>query len=242
MEHVPAALGVAFGIIALLTVVLFVRAARYSRPTLGLLLGWLALQGAVALSGFYAVTTTRPPHALGLVGPPVLLIGLLLATARGRRYLDRLDLAQLTLLHVVRIPVELVLYGLFVHRAVPELMTFAGRNWDILSGLTAPVMYYFLFHRKVLSRGWLLVWNFLGLALLLNIVVNALLSAPSVFQRFGFEQPNVAILHFPFNWLPAVVVPLVLLAHVAAIRQLLVAASSEPAGARNPAATFRRPI
>ena len=43
-------------------------------------------------------------------------------------------------------------------------------------------------------------------------------------QQFGFEQPNVAILHFLFVWLPGVVVPLVLLAHVVAIRRLWAAA------------------
>jgi hypothetical protein len=45
--------------------------------------------------------------------------------------------------------------------------------------------------------------------------------APSPVQRLAFEQPNVALLHFSFGWLPAVLVPLVLLAHVAALRQLL---------------------
>lgn len=67
----------------------------------------------------------------------------------------------------------------------------------------------------------LLVWNIICLSLLLNVVVNALLSVPSPVQRFAFEQPNVAIWYFPFVWLPGCVVPLVLLAHVAAIRQLL---------------------
>ncbi|MDO7849698.1 hypothetical protein Q5H92_25270 [Hymenobacter sp. M29] len=221
MENVPASLGFAFGLVVLIAVALFWRAAHYSRLTLGVLLGWLALQSTVALRGFYAITNTVPPHALGLVGPPVLLIGLLFATARGRRYLNGLDLKMLTLLHAVRIPVELVLFGLFAQRAVPELMTFAGRNWDILSGLSAPLVYFLVFTRQVPGRVGLLVWNFICLGLLLNIVANALLSVPGPFQRLAFEQPNVAILRFPFNLLPAVVVPLVLLAHLAAIRQFM---------------------
>ncbi|UOQ99928.1 hypothetical protein MUN81_10600 [Hymenobacter sp. 5317J-9] len=221
MEHVPITLGIAFAVIALLAVAIFYRAARHSRATLAVLVAWLGLQALVALSGFFAVTNTVPPRALGLVAPPVLLILLLLGTPRGRHYLDRLDLRALTLLHLVRIPVELVLYGLFVHKAVPELMTFSGRNWDILSGLSAPAIYYLVFQKKILGLNWLLAWNFVCLGLLFNIVGTALLSTPSIFQQFAFEQPNVAILHFPFNWLPSVVVPTVLLAHLAAIRQLL---------------------
>jgi hypothetical protein len=67
----------------------------------------------------------------------------------------------------------------------------------------------------------LLLWNFICLGLLINIVVNAVLSAPSVFQQFAFGQPNTAILYFPFVWLPCCVVPLVLLAHLTSIRKLL---------------------
>ncbi|MBF9140001.1 hypothetical protein [Hymenobacter properus] len=226
MQQLPTALPFAFGLIALLTIACFYRAAHYSRRTLAVLLAWLGLQAGVELSGFYTVTNSLPPRPMALLAPPVLLIALLFGTARGRHYLDALDLPALTMLHVVRIPVELVLYGLYVYRAVPELMTFAGRNWDILSGLSAPVVYYLVFRRPTLGPGWLLAWNFVCLGLLLNIVTNALLAAPTRFQQFAFDQPNVAILHFPFNWLPAVVVPLVLLAHLAAIRQLWAARSS----------------
>jgi hypothetical protein len=206
MEHVPASLGLAFGLVALVALALFWRAAHYSRRTLGVLLLWVGLQSAVALSGFYTVTNSLPPRTLALVAPLMLLLLSLLATARGRRYLDELDLKSLTLLHAVR--------------AVPELMTFAGRNWDILSGLSAPVVYVLAFKKQVLGRRGLLVWNVVALGLLLNIVGHALLSVPGATQRLAFEQPNVAILHFPFHLLPALVVPLVLLAHVAALRQL----------------------
>jgi hypothetical protein len=67
----------------------------------------------------------------------------------------------------------------------------------------------------------ILIWNFICLGLLVNIVVNALLSAPSPLQKFAFDQPNIAILYFPYSWLPTFVVPLVLFAHLASIQQLL---------------------
>jgi hypothetical protein len=221
MENVPLIIGVAFGLTTALTVGLFYMAARASGRTLLVLLAWLLLQGAVGLSGFYTMTNTLPPRMALLLGPPLLGIGLLFGTASGRGYVAGLRLEVLTLLHVVRVPVELVLLGLYLHRAVPRLMTFEGRNWDILAGLTAPVVYYFAFRKLRLGRHGLLLWNVLGLASLLNIVVSALLSVPTPLQRLAFEQPNVAILYFPFVWLPGCVVPLVLLAHLAAIQRLL---------------------
>lgn len=99
-------------------------------------------------------------------------------------------------------------------------MTFESRNFDVLSGLSAPLVYYYGFVKRQLPRGVLIVWNVVFLGLLLNIVFMAALSVPSPFQQLAFEQPNVAILYFPFVWLPSVVVLLVLLAHVAALRQL----------------------
>jgi hypothetical protein len=143
-------------------------------------------------------------------------------TARGKNYIDSFDLSTLTILHTIRIPVEIVLFWLFLNKAVPELMTFEGRNFDILSGLTAPLIFYYGFVKKNMGKKPILIWNFLCLGLLINIIVIALLSAPFRFQRFAFDQPNIAVLYFPFNWLPTCIVPLVLFSHLAAIRQLLI--------------------
>jgi hypothetical protein len=145
----------------------------------------------------------------------------LFLTHRGRVYVDGLRLDTLTWLHVVRVPVELVLFGLFLYKVVPDLMTFEGRNWDILSGLSAPLVYYAVFRGKQFRRRALLSWNIVCLGLLLNVVITAILAVPSPMQRLAFDQPNVAVLYFPYIWLPNCVVPLVLLAHVAAIRQLM---------------------
>ena len=100
-------------------------------------------------------------------------------------------------------------------------MTFEGRNFDILSGLSAPVVFYAVFIRRWMSRNLLLGWNIICLGLLINIVVHAVLAAPFDFQQLAFEQPNLAIFYFPFVWLPACIVPIVLLSHLAAIRQLV---------------------
>jgi hypothetical protein len=222
MGTLPPYLAMGFGATTLLTAALFYKATQSSKVTLLVLIGWLMLQGVIAQSGFYTHSAGLPPRFALAVLPPFLGIILVFSIPAGRRYVDSLSLKWLTLLHVLRIPVEVVLFGLFVHKAIPQLMTFEGRNFDILSGLTAPVFYYFGFIKKNLGWKALLVWNFLCLALLINIVVIAILSAPSPFQKLAFDQPNIAVLYFPFVWLPAAVVPLVLLSHLASIRQLLV--------------------
>ena len=221
MENLPAFISILFGLTTMLTAGLFYKAAANSKPVLLIFIIWLALQAFIALSGFYIITDTIPPRFLLLVLPPFLVITGLFVSSKGRKFMDDLDLKTLTLLHTIRIPVEIVLFFLFTYKTVPELMTFEGRNFDILSGITAPVIFYFAFIRQQLNRQILLIWNFICLGLLVNIITNAILSAPFPFQQFAFDQPNIAVLYFPYIWLPCCVVPLVLLSHLAAIRQLL---------------------
>nr|MDQ3101968.1 hypothetical protein [Bacteroidota bacterium] len=155
------------------------------------------------------------------IGPPLLSIFLLLFFGGGKEWLKSMDLRKLTLLHIVRVPVEIGLHGLYAEGSLPQIMTFEGRNFDIFSGLTAPIIALIAFRHQSTNRPLLMGWNILCLLLLLNIVFHGILSAPTPFQQFGFEQPNVALLYFPFEWLPAVIVPIVLLAHVSAIYQLV---------------------
>jgi hypothetical protein len=119
---------------------------------------------------------------------------------------------------------------------VPELMTFEGRNPDIISGLSAAGMLLAAFRGSRISRVLHLAWNIAGLALLLNIVAHAILAAPFDFQLLAFDQPNIGILHFPYVWLPCYIVPVVMLAHLAAIRQLI---RSTKTGNVEPSAIFQ---
>jgi len=54
-----------------------------------------------------------------------------------------------------------------------------------------------------------------------NVLTIAAFSATTPFQQFGFDQPNIGVGYFPFVLLPAIIVPIVLISHLAAIRQLL---------------------
>src|SRR5687767_14940354 len=96
-------------------------------------------------------------------------------------FLENMPLAVLTLIHTIRIPVEFVLLWLYQSGQVPVEMTFEGRNFDILSGITAPLIYLLAFRKNEVNRSLLLIWNLAALALLTNIVTIAVLAFPSPF-------------------------------------------------------------
>ncbi|SDK00280.1 hypothetical protein [Flavobacterium noncentrifugens] len=222
MENIPFYIFFVFGLTTAGGGFLFYKATNYSKAFLIVALCWLAFQSFLSLSGFYLITDAFPPRFPLLVMPTIILMLFLFCTEKGKTFIDSLDIKRLTLFSIIRIPVEFVLFWLFAYKAVPEIMTFEGRNFDILSGISAPIVYYFAFVSQNLNRKLLLAWNFICLGLLLNVVVNALLSVPGTLQQFAFDQPNVAILYFPFALLPSFLVPLVLFSHLASIRQIFI--------------------
>lgn len=183
---------------------------------------WLIIQAILAMRNTYSIDTNSMPPKILLFGilPMLVLILCLFLTTKGREFIDDLPLENLTHLNIIRIPVEIVLYLLFLHRVVPELMTFEGRNFDIFAGITAPFIAWYGIKKGKLSLAFLLIWNFICLGLLINIVFIALFSSPSPFQKFAFEQPNIALPNFPYVWLPTFIVPVVLFSHLVSIRQL----------------------
>jgi hypothetical protein len=182
---------------------------------------WIFFTAALALGGFYANWTAVPPRIpVFAVLPAMLTIAAYFVFFR-KDFVEKVPLRALTLLHVIRIPVELVLLWLYFAGAVPRLMTFEGMNFDILSGILAPVVWGLAFRGGGENRVLLIAYNVVGLILLFNIVSIAVLSLPSPFQQLSFETPNRAVAYFPYIWLPAIVVPIVLFSHLAALWQLL---------------------
>jgi hypothetical protein len=181
---------------------------------------WLIAIAVPTLYGFFLDTSTTPPRMPILLAPTLIAMLVAFNTQKGKAFIDSLDTKLLTWLSLVRIPVEICLFWLFLEGHLPEVMTFEGRNWDILAGATAPIVAYLYFNRKTLIKKLFLAWNVIGVLLLVNIIVHAILSVPSPIQQFGLEQPNMAILHFPFVWLASYVAPVVLFSHFVIIRRL----------------------
>jgi hypothetical protein len=220
MENISHFTIILFLLTSTCTIWLFYRASNNSLIVLIILLAWAILQSAVSLTGFYQHWDAIPPRFIFLVAPWIILISVLFNLKKGQVFIDNLNIEWLTILHVVRIPVEITLYLVLLAKLIPQSMTFEGSNWDILSGISTPIIYYVVFKIKKASSKVLLVWNFVCLGLLLNIVTIAVLSAKTPFQQFAFDQPNVGVTYFPFVLLPSLVVPLVFFSHLVAIRQL----------------------
>ncbi|MGN7721410.1 hypothetical protein [Chitinophaga sp. 22620] len=197
-------------------ILLFYLGTGRNARVLAVLALWSVFVAAVSLTGFFR------DEKLGL---PKMMLSLILPAAAYAVYLyRRLDAGKvsqnyLLAVHTLRVPVEIVLYRLFLAGYVPQVMTFEGWNFDIIIGLSAIAL---LARRgysgKGIGRRFYRIWNIAGIVFLAIIVTMAILSAPSPIQQLGFGQPNTAVSRFPYVLLPALVVPLVLLSHLLGLK------------------------
>ncbi len=189
--------------------------------TIMILLSWLVFTLIISTSGFLLDFKSMPPRILVVVLPPLLLIFFLFFSKKFHQLSESLDNFWFIYPQAFRVLMEFILWLLYHYKVIPQQMTFEGRNFDILAGITAPVVAYYCFNKKTWSPKIALVWNIAGLLLLVNIVVVAVLSTPYPFRMFLNEPPNLIVFYFPFVWLPAVVVPFALLLHLISIRRLI---------------------
>ncbi len=184
---------------------------------------WIAGQSILSIGGFYLASFELPPRAVLMLLPPILAMLIIFSLYWRSVYFQQLSLKSLTHIQLFRLPLEVfVLASLATAGYISEVMTYYGRNFDVLVGITAPIVAYFYFNRKVMSWKGLLIWNMVSLLLLINVTSHAVLSMPYPgLQQFGLDQPNVAVFHFPFIWLPVLLVQVAYFCQIASIIKLL---------------------
>lgn len=188
---------------------------------IGLVL-WIAFIGSFFFSGFFLNFESRPPRVVMFVAPIIIFIATLFILPRSRAFIARMPIATLTHIHLVRIPVEIVLWWLFQAGKVPEAITYEGANFDILVGITAPFAAIFLLGEKNRHTIGAIAWNLISLALLANVVIRAVAATPYFMDgNAAAGTINLAMFYYPFIYLPMFIVPAVLFAHLASLYQLI---------------------
>lgn len=206
-------------IVAVINIHTLFQCSRHGSLFSLLLLAWLTATAGIALSGILKDFSTVPPR----IAPVVLIaIGTVIALAfspLGTNLATQVSLTGLVGFQVFRLPLEGVLFLLHHEAVVPVQMTFAGLNFDLLSGLAA-LWLAWLAARGRLPTWGLLLWNLAAFGLLINIVLISILSMPTPLRMFENEPANTFIATIPFVWLPTFLVPMALGGHLLVFRRL----------------------
>jgi hypothetical protein len=182
---------------------------------------WAVVVSAWSLNGHMANFSMFPLNVLPILIIPLITILIFTFSKTFREIIIHVPAQNLVRLQSFRFFVEVLLWALFMQHQLPVQMTFEGRNFDVLTGLSAPIVAY-LISRQRLSPTALLIWNILCLGLLLNILGTAILSMPASLRIFMNEPANTIVTVFPVSWLPGLLVPLAYGLHFFSLRQLAV--------------------
>lgn len=178
----------------------------------------LGVELALAAGGVLGQWARRPPPFMVMMAVLFALTLWLALSPLGGKIVATTPLWMLIASQAFRLPLELVMHQAAVEGLMPIQMSYAGSNMDIVTGATA-IVAALLVKWKIAARAVATIWCVLGLALLFNIIQIAVRSTP-VFRAYGEDRLNTWIADVPYVWLPGVLVPVALLAHVLVLRRL----------------------
>jgi hypothetical protein len=189
------------------------RGRRLMPVTIALVV-WLGGLSVLVRSGFIAeAPMPRLPLLLGTVMFVSIGAGF---SPLGRWLAASASLAALVGFQAFRLPLELILHAWADNGTIPETMTWTGRNWDIVTGVTSLVAAFFA--PRSPASAWLA--NLIGIALLGNVVRVAILSSPLPFA-WPVHPPLLLAFHAPYALIVPVCVGGAAFGHVVLTRALL---------------------
>lgn len=211
-------------------------AGRAQWRRLGIALaGWFAVVTILGAAGFFLPEGGGTP-AIGLAVALPVIAGIIAfrgsAVVRALAY--DVPLEWLAAVHVGRLLGVFFLLLYASGRLPPTFALTAGWGDVGVAAMALPVAWYI--HRR--AAGWrtaTLAWNTAGLADLLLAVTLGIGSAPDSPIRFIFEVPNSGMVtSLPWLMIPAFLVPLYLLTHLAIFARLPVQGADRAVASRVP--------
>ena len=180
---------------------------------------WLAGVAMMANQGVLSDFDSSPPMILVILLMSLIMTFAVAFSRIGLLVISGAGLTWLVGFQGFRVLVEVFLHQMYLEGIVPKQMTYTGLNFDIIAGLSALLMAYQISRKKVGTRA-IFAWNVIGLVLLANIVVIAILSMPLPFRVFDNEPANTFVAYVPYIWLPTFHVQAALFGHILVFRAL----------------------
>lgn len=198
---------------------LIARHARPALPVVGASALWLLLTGVLASAGFFRNFVALPPRIPVFVAAEFGALIWLIFFSRWRNELTRIPPRLIVAMQCFRVPVEILLGTLAARHLLPVEMSFHGRNFDVITGITALPLAAWMATHPGRGRKLLFTWNVMGLCLVTAVVAHGMLSTPYRFQQIHLSVDNYIIGYFPVNWLPMFLVPVAYALHFVSLRQ-----------------------
>ena len=184
------------------------------------LIGWfLAATVSAWLGAYRAAPGTMPTIQYALLTPIIIGAWLIWRSPIVGLIIDAIPQQWLVGVQVFRVlgGTFLVLYAM---SEMPGVFAWPAGVGDLLVGVLAGVIAAAYARAPRVNPDLVMWWNILGLTDLIIAVATGIASSPSRIQVTAFDQPNVLITLFPLVLVPAFLVPLWILLHIASLTKL----------------------
>lgn len=181
---------------------------------------WLGYITLTSVNGIYNNTTLPPRVPLLLVLPAFASGSFILFSGRNRQLIAALPPSWPVYFQVFRVGVELLLLLLAMNNMIPREATFDGYNFDVIIGLSAPVVAWAVFQNRALNI-LLYLWNVAGFITLAIVVVIFMTHAyaPALWHK----QESIVSRGFglfPYTYLAGFLMPCAVFMHVLSLIKL----------------------
>ena len=170
---------------------------------------WFFLIVAAGATGAVArpIGPGIPGVGIAVLIPIVVLSLLVLGIARGRDLVRQVPLRTLVGVHMVRI-LGITFVLLYWAKRLPAPFAPVAGWGDVLVGLLAiPLVLRMSRGAGELPKGWILLWNLLGMADLVTAVTLGATSAPGPLQLFHAAPSSAIMTSLPWILIPCFLVP-----------------------------------
>ena len=183
------------------------------------LFGWLVLALFLAWQGiFRSALNQEVPYIALAIGIPILVAALFIwGSKQIREIIAAVAQSQLVAFQFYRV-LGVTFLVLYAAGQLPGIFALPAGCGDVMIGLSA------LMVGARAARGdndrLVTLWNWLGISDLVIAMATGFLSAPSRFQIFSLDAPNVLIGSFPLVMVPIFAVPLSIVLHLASLSKI----------------------
>ena len=181
---------------------------------------WLIVQYIISETGFYHNLSLPPRIPLFMILPLFLFTLFFLKKNKKSPIIQAIPVYIPIAYQSFRAIIEPLFYFTFLQGILPVQVTFEGANYDVLLGISAIFIGLYAF-RKNASKKFLIVWNYIGIAVVAFAAFTFITSFyfPSI---WGGENSEISqeFNQFPFILLPLFFMPSAIFMHGLSIIQL----------------------
>lgn len=162
-----------------------------------------------------------PRFVILLIFPAFLFTGVFIYKNRNNSWLRHIPKSWLIYMQVFRVIVETLFVFSVAQGILHPNVTIEGYNYDMILGISAPIVAFLAFGKRIISDKMVITWNYLGLLVLAGVIFVFLTTTffPGFYGSTSDLMP-LEFTYYPYTLVAGFLMPVAVFFHVLSIVQL----------------------